>query len=224
VSNLAKKFIPFVASLVLGLSLVLAAPKAAAQEHTKPAEPAKAAAHAAEGHAEGHETQELIAEPRQGMISAVATLIVFGVVFGVLATVVWPKVLKGLTDRETKIREEIESAEQARKKAKDALDQYNKSLADARAEAAKMLETTRAQQAQLATDLKNKADAELAIMKERALKDIDSAKRAAVAEIYNLSAQLAATMAGKILRRSVSVEDTQQLVEESLRELQASRN
>ena len=207
VSNLKIK--SSIAAMFLGLALVASAARAA--------DDAAAAAKA-------YEKQELIAKPNQGAATAITTLVVFGLVFGVLATAVWPKILKGLKDREQKIREEIESAEMARQQAKDALEQYQQSLAQARTEAAKMLETTRAQQAQLAAELKSKADTELAQLRERAMKDIEAAKRAAVSEIYNESGRLAATMAAKILRRAVNADDTQKLIDESIRELQASRN
>jgi len=234
VSNLTKKLIPAVAAF----SLFTAASVAVAQDHsatpTKAVEAAKAELPAGHSHDDGHdhshdgdhahEAQGLIASVSQGVVSSVATLVVFGLVFGVLATAVWPKILKGLKDRENKIREEIESAEMARQQAKDALEQYQKSLADARAEATKMLETTRAQQAQLAADLKAKADVELTAMRERALKDIETAKRAAVSELYSQSSQLAAIMAGKILRRSVTAEDSQRLLDESIQQLQSGRN
>ena len=203
---------------------------AIAQEHgaavTKDAAHAADAAHSADaGHGEaGHEKVSIIPKSNQGFVSGVATLLVFGLVFAVLATKVWPKILGGLRDRENKIRTAIEEAEAARQQAKDALDQYQRSLADARAEASKMLETTRAQQAALAADLRAKADAELNQMRERALKDIEGAKRAAVSEIYTQASQLAATMAGKILRRNVNEGDTQQLIQESLAQLSASRN
>ncbi len=179
---------------------------------------------AAGGGEAGHEKSSVIPTISQGLISGIITLVVFGLVFAILATKVWPKILGGLQDRENKIRSAIEEAEQARKQAKDALDQYQKSLADARAEASKMLETTRAQQAALAADLKAKADAELNQMRERAIKDIETAKRAAVSEVYNEAGQLAAVMAAKILRRNVNPGDTQQLVNESLAQLSASRN
>ncbi|NBW89583.1 MAG: hypothetical protein EBR51_06680 [Gammaproteobacteria bacterium] len=61
----------------------------------------------------------------------------------------------------TQIREEIESAEMARKQAKDALEQYQQSLAQARAEAQKMLETTKAQQTALAAELPGVANVHL---------------------------------------------------------------
>jgi len=170
-----------------------------------------------------HPSQGLIASVSQGVVSAIATLLVFGIVFAILATLVWPKILKGLRDRENKIREEIESAEMARIQAKDALEQYQISLAQARAEAAKMLETTRAQQAQLAADLKAKADIDLGQMRERAMRDIESASRAAIAQIYSQTGALANDVASKILRRHVTSEDTNRLVEESLGQLAATR-
>lgn len=234
VSNLTKKLIPAVAAFSLFTAVSVAVAQNQGATPTKAVEAAKAELPAGHSHDDGHdhshdgehahEAQGLIASVSQGVVTSVTTLVVFGLVFGVLATVVWPKILKGLKDRENKIREEIESAEMSRQQAKDALEQYQKSLADARAEATKMLDTTRAQQAQLAADLKAKADVELSAMRERALKDIETAKRAAVSELYSQSSQLAAIMAGKILRRSVTAEDSQRLLDESIQQLQSGRN
>ena len=172
----------------------------------------------------GADDAQVIPPVNQGIMPMVVTVVVFLVVFAVLSLMVWPNIAKGLADRENKIREEIESAEMARKQAKDALEQYQQSLAQARAEAQKMLETTKAQQTALAAELKAKADAELSQMRERAMKDIEAAKRAAVAEIYGEAANLATTMAGKILRRQVNAGDQKALVEETLAQLQGMKN
>jgi F-type H+-transporting ATPase subunit b len=67
--------------------------------------------------------------------TAITALVVFAVVFAVLATKVWPTITKGLDERANKITGEIEAAENARKQAKDALEQYQQSLKQARAEA-----------------------------------------------------------------------------------------
>ncbi|MFG0326758.1 MAG: F0F1 ATP synthase subunit B [Phycisphaerales bacterium JB037] len=160
----------------------------------------------------------------QAMAPAIAALVVFAVVFTVLATAVWPKILKGLNERADKIREEIASAEAARKQAKDALDEYEANLAEARAEAKSMLEQTKADQAKLAQELKAKAEAEAAQLRERAMRDIESAKRSAINELYADAANLATLVAGKILAREISADDQTKLVEESLAELQGSRN
>lgn len=160
----------------------------------------------------------------QGIVPMLVSLIVFGVVFAILSKKVWPVILKGLKDREEKIRMEIEAAETARRQAKEALEQYQKSLAEARAEAQRMIDQVRAQQAGFAAELKTKADAELALMRERALRDIEAARKEAVSEVYVRAAEVASEIAAKILRREVRAEDNRRLVDESIAHLQGSRN
>lgn len=172
----------------------------------------------------GDDLQEAIATQKQGLFSAVTALVVFGIVFAVLATKVWPVIVRGLDERADKIKAEIEAAELARQQAKEALEQYQKSLAQANAEAKRMLDETKAQQQALAADLRAKADVELSQMRDRARRDIDAAKRTAINEIYTTSANLAADMAGKILQREWSPSDQQRMVEASLRELQTKGN
>jgi len=170
--------------------------------------------------------EELGALPnvKQGLITGITALVVFAVVFAILAVKVWPAITKALDERANKIREEIAAAEGARKQAKDALEMYEKSLAEARAEAQKMLEKTRSQQQALADELKAKADIELTAMRDRARRDIEAAKKAALQEIYAQTAAAATTIAGKILRREVNASDQKRLVEESMGELMVMKS
>lgn len=179
-------------------------------------------AHAQEA---AHAAEPVSAMPnvKQGLFTAVTALVVFAIVFAVLATKVWPVITKGLDERAAKIKEEIEAAEFARHQAKDALEQYQKSLADARAEAQKMIDAARQQQQQIAAQLRAQADVELNAMREKARKDIEAAKRAAVAEIYTHAAGLGTMIAGKVLKRHITDADTQGLVDESLKQLQTAR-
>ncbi len=183
--------------------------------------PSLAALGADEAHAEKAGVLPSIA---QGIVPAIVSLVVFAVVFAILSVKVWPAISKALEDRANKIKEEIESAEMARRQAKEALEMYQKSLADARAEAQAMLDKTRAQQQQLAGELKAKADHELSQMREKAMRDIEAAKRGAIAEIYADAGNLASMMAGKILKRSVTASDQQDLVEECVSKLRAVRS
>lgn len=179
----------------------------------------------AQGHgAEAHETVEAIPTLKQGVYTAATALVVFGIVFAVLSLKVWPVITRALDERANKIREEIDSAEMARKQARDALEQYEKSLAGARAEAQKLIEQAKAQQLAIAAELKASSEKELSAMRERAMRDIESAKRTAVVEIYTQGATLATIMAGKILQRNVTAGDTQKLVEESVAQMQSLRN
>ena len=68
-------------------------------------------------------------------LPAVTALVVFLIAFGFLYVKVWPQIVKGLDDRQRKIRQEIDTAEDAREQAKAALAEYERELASARDEA-----------------------------------------------------------------------------------------
>lgn len=169
---------------------------------------------------EEHGEVKAISGFNEGVASAVTALVVFAIVFAVLAVKVWPMVSKGLKDREDKIRNSIEEAELAQQQAKQALEQYERNLAQARAEAQKMLDDAKTQQQAIAAELKLKAEGELNAMREKAKRDIEVAKRAAVAEVHEHATELATRMASKILQREISTQDQSRLMSESLSELQ----
>jgi F-type H+-transporting ATPase subunit b len=150
---------------------------------------------------------------------ALTSLVVFTIFFLVLKAKVWPGILKGLDDRQDKIRQEIESAEEARAKADAALKEYEDSLASARQEAAATIAQAKADAKAVADDLRARNETELNEMKERAARDINAAKRAAITELHSEAASLAADIATKILKREISADDQRQLVEESLQQL-----
>ncbi len=152
------------------------------------------------------------------LVQYLAAIGVFIVALAVLSRTAWPKISKGLEDRENKIRNEINSAEEARKRADDALKQYEKSLAEAKAEAARMIESTKAEQSRLAADLRVQAEVEITALREGAMRSIDAAKRAALAEIYDHAADLATSVASKVLDREVNAQDQQRLIEQSMAE------
>ena len=153
------------------------------------------------------------------LMPAITTLVVFGIAFTILAVKVWPAIVKGLDERQAKILEEIKAAEEARAQANAALAEYEESLASAKKEAADMINKARADAKAVADDLRSRNEAELVEMKERATRDIDAARKSAVAELHAEAAVLATSIAGKILSREISPEDQQRLVEESIQEL-----
>ncbi len=191
-------------------------------DHSHGAAPIESVGHADAAHG-GHEAPAgVLPTVKQGVAPMVVSLVVFGLVLAVLSATGWPKIVKGLKDREDKIRNEIEAAERAQKQAKAALQEYESNLSQARAEAQRMLDETKAQQQALAADLKAKAEVELNAMREKAKRDIDTAKRAAIDEIYGQAASAATAMAAKILKREIGSHDQQRLIQESLGELQTA--
>ena len=169
-------------------------------------------------HAESHAQHTEVIDTGD-WLPAVTALIVFLAAFGFLYVKVWPTIVKGLDDREAKIRHEIESAEQAREQAKAALAEYEKSLSNAREEANAMITRAKADAKAVAEELRSRNQSEITEMKTRATKEIESAKQAAISSLHAEASNLAISIAGKILEREISPGDQKRMIDDSLHEL-----
>lgn len=150
-------------------------------------------------------------------------LILFGVLLAVLGFFVWPQILKGLQQREAKMRSDLEGAERANREAAATLQQYKQQLADAQREAQKMIDQSRTDAQRVAAQIKEQAQADIQQMRQRAQNEIRTAKEQALAEIYEQTATLATRVAGQILQREIRPEDHQTLVRESLNGLETAK-
>jgi F-type H+-transporting ATPase subunit b len=126
-----------------------------------------------------------------------------------------------LKAREERIRNDIAEAEATRAKAEATLKEYSAKLTAAEDSIRQMLASATADGEKLATSIRMKAQAEAEDIKERANKDIESAKDSALREIYEKTADLATSVAEKIIRRNLNAADQQDLVRQSLEQLQA---
>ena len=156
--------------------------------------------------------------------SAIWNLIVFLLLLAVLAKFVWPPILKGLQQRDEKLRSDLEGAERANRDAQETLNQYKTQLAEAQREAQRIIEQSRSDAQRVGAELKEQAQNELTQMRQRAEADIETAKQQAIADLYEQTAVLATQVAGQILKREIRPEDHQSLVQESLSGLAATRN
>lgn len=158
--------------------------------------------------------------PVDPQLLTLGTAIVVFVIFLLLSIkFIWPQLLKGLDQREEKLRGDLDSAEEARKQANDALAQYEAELAKARTEAGEMIAKARQDAKAAAEELRSNNTRELAELKNAATADINAAKRAAIGELHAQASTLAVAIAGKILDREISADDQQALVKESLAEM-----
>lgn len=158
------------------------------------------------------------------LFTGLTALIVFVVVLVVLSWKVWPQISQGLDDRNNKIRDEIAAAEAARAEASAAMEAYQAELSNAREEASRMIQTARAEAKAAADALRDRNETELGEMKQRATQEIAQAKESAISELHAEAAALATAVASRILKREVTADDQQRLVEESLRELSKIRS
>jgi F-type H+-transporting ATPase subunit b len=152
---------------------------------------------------------------------AIFTLVVFVVLFSVLAKFAWPAISAALTEREHSIRNNIAEAAAKHEEAKQMLVQYEAKLASAANEVRALLDEARrdaeATKNQILVEAKAAADAE----RDRALRDVERAAEAAMKDIAEMIANQAVDLAGKVVRRTLSGEQHTQLVREALNVLAA---
>lgn len=234
------------AALAIALSVTLAsAPLAAADHHGDHAQPILLAAGnplAAADH-DGHADHAASEAPHtdakadahggdhgdahRGLMDLVFseqiwTLVIFGIFFAVLSTVVWPKILGALQAREDKQRNDLKTAEDAAKKATASIAEYDAKIAEARKEAATIVADARGAAQQAANADKAKIEAEVATLKAAAKADIAAAKEQALTDIYAQTASLSTAVAGKILQREINANDQQQLINDSLAQFKST--
>lgn len=117
-----------------------------------------------------------------------------------------------LDERKNTIKDSLESAEANKIEANKLKEEYEQRLAEAKAEAQEII----AQATKAAEDSKNeivaaaKEDANRMIEKAKA--EIDQEKEKALAQVRDEVATLAVLAAGKILEKSITVEDHKQMV------------
>jgi F-type H+-transporting ATPase subunit b len=160
---------------------------------------------------------ELI-DPNLG--SAAWVLAIFLVVAFILYKTAWKNVLVGLKAREARIRKDIADAESARVKAEETLRQYDARLGEAEQKVRGILNQAATDAEKIATSIRMKAQQDVEEAKEHATKEIEAAKQTALNEIYEQTANLATSIAEKIIRRNLNADDQRVLVQESLKQLQ----
>jgi F-type H+-transporting ATPase subunit b len=147
-------------------------------------------------------------------------LAIFLVVAFILYKTAWKHVLVGLKAREDRIRKDIADAESARMKAEDTLRQYDAKLGEAEQKVRGILNQAATDAEKIATSIRMKAQQDVEETKENATREIEAAKQTALTEIYEQAANLATSIAEKIIRRNLNPDDQRQLVQESLKQLQ----
>jgi len=148
--------------------------------------------------------------------NAVWTLVIFLAVILVLGKFAWGPMLSGLQRREQFIRDSLEQAKRDREQAEAQLEEYNKKLDTATADALKVVEEGRRDAEVVKERIEEKARSEADQMVDRAKREIDLAKQAAIKELYETSITLGSDIASRVLKREMNAEDHEDLIAESI--------
>jgi|RhiMetdeSRZDD1v2_1073273.scaffolds.fasta_scaffold509053_3 F-type H+-transporting ATPase subunit b len=141
-----------------------------------------------------------------------------GLAFVVLLLVMWkyalPPVRNMMKQREDRIRDDLERAEQARTEAEGELANYRRQVADARNEAAGIVEEARQSADEVKRQIQSQAESDAAEVRARAQEDIRLAADRAQADLQGRVAELSIELAEKIVERNLD-RDTQLALVES---------
>ncbi|RJQ09218.1 MAG: ATP synthase F0 subunit B [Bacillota bacterium] len=150
------------------------------------------------------------------LIWAIINFVVF---FVLLRLFLYRPVLKILDGRREEIRDNLAKAEQARTMAEKALAEHERQLAKARDEAQAVISRAQATAEKTKDEILSQAQRQAQDAIERAQRAIASEKERAVTELRREVADLAVMAAGKVLGRSLDVEDHREFVDEMVRKL-----
>ena len=147
------------------------------------------------------------------------SILIFLVLFFVLAKFAWGPMLNGLKKREDNIRGALEQAEKTRREAMELQSQLDAKMRDAGGEIARMMDDARRDATAVKDQMVAEARAQIQQDRDRQLREIEAAKSKAMQEMWEQSVALATTISAKVVRRKLSEEDHRRLLDESLAEL-----
>jgi F-type H+-transporting ATPase subunit b len=156
----------------------------------------------------------------QDWLEAAWVVAIFIVMLAILYPTAWKQILVGLKAREERIRKEISDAEAARVKAEKLLGEYNAQLATAEQKVQDLLTKAHADAEKIAASIKAQAQADAEAEREKSRKDIQVATKDAMRQVYEKTADLATEVAGKIIHRQLTAKDQQDLVDETIGQIE----
>ncbi len=150
---------------------------------------------------------------------AMFTLVVFLLLLAILYATAWKPIMQGLEKREHGIAENISRAERAAAEATAKLAGYEAKLAGAAEEAQRIVANARKDAETAGQRILASAQEEAVRQRDRAVAEIESAKRTALNELAGKSTEIAMSLAQRIVGRELKAEDHQKLVQEMLSKL-----
>jgi len=147
---------------------------------------------------------------------AVWTLVIFAVVFFILAKKLFPVIVRATADREETIRLQLAEAKQMHADAQASLEEQRQLLAGSRGEATAILAEARAAAERERSLAVEKTRAEQDEMLARARREIEAEKVRAVADLRREAVDLAIAAAAKVVGQSFDAASDRKMVEDYL--------
>jgi len=151
------------------------------------------------------------------------TIVTFLVLLALLAKFAWRPLLQALESRQERIRNSLEDAERARQELERLQQESAKILQQARIEAESIVTQTRADAERLREELKQKAKDEADNILRNAQQQIQLQTRQAIQQIRHEVADIAVLLASKLIERNIAKEDNARLIDDTLKQIEVTK-
>ena len=152
------------------------------------------------------------------------TIGTFLVLLGLLAKFAWGPLLKALDERQEMIRKSLHDADQATQDLKRLHQESAQIIAAARADAQSIVAKSRVAAETVREDLKQKAKEEADALVRGAQRQIQLETARAVQQIRHEVVDLSLAVASKLIKKNLTQEDNDALIQDSLTQIDASQN
>lgn len=160
--------------------------------------------------------------PEEGLGFHLPSLIAYGINFlllvGILYVVGYKRILKMLDERQSRIRESLETADRVRQEAAQQQQELQRQLEAARQEGQQMMAQARESADRFRQEEQERAGEAVAQMLTRARAEIQQERDAAVEEVRRHFADLAIRAAERVVERSIDRDAHRQVIERVLEE------
>jgi F-type H+-transporting ATPase subunit b len=151
------------------------------------------------------------------------TIVTFLALLWAFNKLAWTPLKATLQGREESIQKALDDARQARQELERLNAESARILAEARTQADTILSRTREDSNRFRDELRQKAQAEAQNIVKNAERQIELETARALQQIRAETVDLSLAVASKILQRNVSKADNERLIEETFKQIEASR-
>jgi F-type H+-transporting ATPase subunit b len=162
-----------------------------------------------------------LVQPDPGLF--IWTIVTFLVLLALLAKFAWKPLLQALESRQERIRKSLEDADRARQELERLQQESAKIMQQARIEAESIVAQTRTDAERLREELKQKAKEEADNILRNAQQQIQLQTRQAIQQIRHEVADIAVLLASKLLERNLAKEDNARLIDDTLKQIEMSK-
>ena len=151
------------------------------------------------------------------------TILTFLVLLGLLGKFAWKPLLAALDSRHELIKNSLDDADKAKQELERLQQDSREIISEARVEAQSIVAKSRSEAEKLKGEMRQKAKEEADSIVRSAEKQIQVETEKAIAEIRGEVVDLSLLVASRLVKKNLSKEDNQSLIEESLKQIESLR-